>query len=145
MVVNWKLAFLLAIGGALGTLARFGLSQLAMPYSLSLPWGTVAINILGSFIIGAFGTLTLSQGRFPLPEDIRLFVMVGICGGFTTFSSFSLQTFDLMRSGALGRAAVNVLASVILCLAAVAIGHFAAGRINGDARQIAQIDAEEMG
>ncbi len=143
--MNWKLALLLALGGALGTLARFGVSLLASPISQSVPWGTVVINVVGSFIIGAFGTLTLGHGRFPLPEDIRLFVMVGICGGFTTFSSFSLQTFDLMRAGAMGRAAINVGASVILCLAAVALGHYAAARLNGGAEAVAQIDAEELG
>jgi CrcB protein len=115
----------------------------AAPYSQTLPWGTIWINILGSFVIGLFGTLTLAQGRFPVSENARLFVMVGLCGGFTTFSSFSLQTLDLMRNGAMGRAAINIVASVVLCVAAVAAGHLLAAHLNGGARQIAQMDIEE--
>ena len=143
--MTWKLALLLALGGALGTLARFALSLLAAPISQSLPWGTIAINVIGSFVIGAFGTLTLAQGRFPVPEEARLFVMVGVCGGFTTFSSFSLQTLDLLRSGAAGRALANVIVSVVACIAAVALGHYAAAYLNGGATAIAQADVEELG
>ncbi|HVU21451.1 MAG TPA: CrcB family protein, partial [Rhizomicrobium sp.] len=71
-------------GGALGSLARYAISIWALPVSRDLPWGTIGINIAGSFIIGFFGTLTLAQGRFPVAENIRLFVMIGFCGGFTT-------------------------------------------------------------
>ena len=66
-----------------------------------------------------------------MPESVRLFVMVGVCGGFTTFSSFSLQTFDLMRGGHALRASTNIVVSVALCLAAVALGHTVAARVNG--------------
>jgi CrcB protein len=131
------------IGGALGSFARYALSFLMLPVSRNLPWGTITINILGSFIIGFFGTLTLAQGRFPVSENWRLFVMVGICGGFTTFSSFSLQTLDLLRSGATVRAGVNIALSVALCIAAVALGHSAAAQLNGHAAQVAQIPIEE--
>ena len=64
-------------GGAIGTLARYLISLAALPISRSLPWGTIGINIAGSFIIGFVGTLTLMQGRYPLPETARLFIMVG--------------------------------------------------------------------
>jgi CrcB protein len=113
------------VGSALGGLLRFIIGKLAIPFDLSVgfPFGTVLINVIGSFIIGYFGTLTLHSGKYPVSENMRLFVMVGVCGGFTTFSSFSLQTFDLARSGAWGRALVNVVLSVALCLAAVAAGH----------------------
>ncbi len=134
---------LVALGGALGTVARYLLALLALPISGSLPWGTILINILGSFIIGFFGTLTLSHGRYPVPETLRLFVMVGICGGFTTFSSFSLQTLDLLRAGAFGRAAFNVAGSVALCLAAVAIGHLTGAALNGGAVAVVQASIEE--
>ncbi len=132
-------------GGAVGTLARYGLSIWALPISHRLPWGTILINMSGSFVIGFFGTLTLAHGRFPVPEYLRLFVMVGVCGGFTTFSSFSLQTLDLMRSGATTRAAINVAASVVLCVGAVALGHLLGAQLNGGAVQIAQIALEEEG
>jgi fluoride exporter len=116
------------IGSALGGLLRYALTRLTIPISTGVPWGTILINILGSFVIGYFGTLTLQNGRYPASDNLRLFVMVGICGGFTTFSSFSLQTFDLMRSGAWGKALANVVVSVVLCVAAVGAGHMLAHR-----------------
>ncbi|MBR2688904.1 MAG: fluoride efflux transporter CrcB [Aquamicrobium sp.] len=131
------------LGGALGTLARYLVSWLALPISGQLPWGTIIINVTGSLLIGFFGTLTLAQGRYPVSEAVRLFVMIGICGGYTTFSSFSLQTLDLLRSGALVRAAVNIAASVALCTAAVAAGHLLASRFNGGEVRIAQVALEE--
>ena len=136
---------LITLGGAIGTLARYLISVAALPISQSLPWGTIGINILGSFVIGLFGTLTLANGRFPVSEDARLFVMVGLCGGFTTFSSFSLQTLDLLRSGATMRAFANIIMSVALCVCAVAIGHLIAAHFNRGAQQIAQIRIDEEG
>ena len=133
----------IALGGALGSVARYWIALWALPVSRSLPWGTIGINIAGSFLIGFFGTLTLEGGRHPAPEWARLFVMVGICGGFTTFSSFSLQTLDLLRGDAWGRAMVNVGLSVLLCLAAVTAGHAAAAQLNGGARQVAENPLEE--
>jgi len=100
------------LGGAIGTFARYAVSVLALPISRELPWGTIIINVTGSFVIGFFGTLTLASGRYPVSENLRLFVMIGLCGGYTTFSSFSLQTLDLLRAGALVRAAVNNAASL---------------------------------
>ena len=116
------------IGSALGGLLRYAITRFTLTVSMGFPYGTVLINILGSFVIGYFGTLTLQSGKFPASDNLRLFVMVGICGGFTTFSSFSLQTFDLMRTGAWGRALANAVFSVVLCVAAVAVGHFLAQR-----------------
>jgi CrcB protein len=114
-----------AVGSALGGLLRFAIGKLLLSFDVSIgfPIGTVFINVLGSFVIGYFGTLTLHSGKYPVSDNLRLFVMIGICGGFTTFSSFSLQTFDLMRSGAWGRVIANIALSVVLCLAAVAAGH----------------------
>jgi fluoride exporter len=131
------------IGGALGSLARYLVSVWALPISRDLPWGTIGINVAGSFLIGFFGTLTLAQGRYPVAENWRLFVMVGICGGFTTFSSFSLQTLDLIRGGAMLRAGANIVASVVLCVAAVALGHLLAAQLNSHAAQVAQLPIEE--
>jgi CrcB protein len=130
-------------GGALGTLARYLVSVLALPISGQLPWGTIVINITGSLFIGFFGTLTLASGRFAVSEALRLFVMIGICGGYRTFSSFSLQTLDLVRAGGLSRAALNIGLSVVLCVGAVALGHLMASRLNGGAMQISQVNIGE--
>jgi CrcB protein len=143
--MSFTSCLIVMLGGAVGTLARYLISLAALPVSQSLPWGTIVINILGSFIIGLFGTLTLTHGRYPVSDNVRLFVMIGICGGFTTFSSFSLQTLDLLRNGAMVRAAINVVASVVLCVTAVAIGHFIATGFNATPRAIAQTQIEEEG
>jgi len=118
-----------ALGGAIGSMARYGLGlAAARTWGDAFPWGTLAINVAGSFVIGCFGALSLPDGVLPASPNIRLFVLVGICGGFTTFSSFSLQTFELARSGNGLGAAANVLLSVALCLAAVALGQAAGQR-----------------
>ncbi len=121
----------IAIGGALGSMARYGCSSLAAAwFGETFPWGTLIVNVVGSFIIGLFGTLTGPDGRLLVPGDMRQFVMVGILGGYTTFSSFSLQTLALAQQGEMARAGVNVLGSVALCLAAVWLGHTAAAAMN---------------
>jgi fluoride exporter len=114
------------IGSAIGGLLRYALTRLTLTLSVQFPYGTILINVLGCLVIGYFGTLTLQGERYAVSDNLRLFVMVGLCGGFTTFSSFSLQTFDLLRAGAWGRALANVGVSVVLCLAAVAAGHLLA-------------------
>jgi CrcB protein len=141
--MSFATCLVVMIGGAIGTLARFVVSVLALPISRDLPWGTIIINVTGSFVIGFFGTFTLANGRYQVPESIRLFVMVGLCGGYTTFSAFRLQTLDLMRSGANLRALINVIASAVLCICAVAAGHLAASHFNAGAKQIAQSTIEE--
>lgn len=141
--MSFTTCLVVIFGGAIGTFLRYVISVLALPISRDLPWGTILINFTGSFVIGLFGTLTLASGRYPVPENVRLFVMIGICGGYTTFSSFSLQTLDLMRSGAMIRAAANIVLSVVLCVAAVALGHAIAAHVNGGAQAVAQIDIEE--
>jgi CrcB protein len=119
--------FWIGLGGGLGSMARawmqIAVARLTGP---QFPWGTILINIIGSFIIGLFGTLTARDPRFSAPVDVRAFVMVGICGGFTTFSSFSLQTLDLLRQGRTDQALGNIGLSVLLCLLAVAAGHYGA-------------------
>ena len=141
--MTFTTCLIVMVGGAFGTLLRYLVSMVALPISGELPWGTIIVNITGSFIIGLFGTLTLAHGRFPVSEEFRLFVMIGICGGYTTFSSFSLQTLDLLRDGAFGRAAMNITLSVVLCIAAVAMGHVVGAHFNGGATQIAQTAIEE--
>jgi len=123
--------FWVAIGGALGSVARFWLSNaMAVAIGAAFPWGTLLINVLGSFVISFFGMSTAASAKFALSDAARVFVMVGICGGFTTFSSFSLQTVELMRAGQAGRAGVYATASLILCVAACGLGFLAAAALN---------------
>lgn len=119
-----------ALGGALGSMARYGVSiASASVWGSAFPWGTILINVVGSFIISFFGTLTMLDGPLPAGPGLRTFVMVGFCGGFTTFSSFSLQTLELARGDEWLGAFGNVALSVILCLLAVAAGHLLAAVI----------------
>lgn len=121
----------IAIGSALGGMGRFWCSEFAAQnIGDDFPWGTIGINIIGSFIIGFFATLSGSDGRILVRPEHRQFVMIGLCGGFTTFSSFSLQTLTLAQGGDWGRAGLNVILSVSLCLLFVWAGHMAAAAIN---------------
>ena len=121
----------IAIGGAIGSMARFGGSSLvANWFGQTFPWGTMIVNISGSFVIGFFATLTGPDGRVIISGDFRQFVMIGVCGGYTTFSSFSLQTLNLVQDGELASAGVNIVGSVVLCLAAVWLGYVAAQALN---------------
>lgn len=120
-----------ALGGALGTMGRYFLSGVvANAFGETFPWGTLVINVTGSFVIGFFGTLTAPDGRLMVSATTRQLVMVGICGGYTTFSSFSLQTLNLMRDGEWFAASGNMLGSVTLCMAGVWLGAVAAAAIN---------------
>jgi len=119
------------VGGGLGTLARWGASGLiANRFGQTFPWGTLAVNVSGSFIIGLFATLTGTEGRFLAPASFRQFFMLGVCGGYTTFSSFSLQTLNLAEDGEWFRAGANAVLSFVLCLVAVWLGHVLALAIN---------------
>jgi len=114
---------LVGLGGAIGSISRYYLAfVIAGVTGPGFPFGTVLINILGSFVIGWFADFTAAYGRMPASDSARAFVMAGICGGFTTFSAFSLQTIELLRAGQIGRAAINVVGSVLLCLLATALG-----------------------
>lgn len=120
-----------AIGGAIGSVLRYlGSSLIAGWFGQTFPWGTVLVNISGCFVIGFFNSLTGPDGRVLVSSDMRQFVMVGICGGYTTFSSFSLQTLNLAQDGEYLLAGLNVLTSVALCLVAVWVGHVAAAALN---------------
>jgi len=121
----------IAVGGALGTLARFVLSGfVAHHVGETFPWGTLIVNVSGSFVIGFFATFFGPEGRFLAGPTARHFVMTGILGGFTTFSSFSLQTLTLAREGEWFRAGANTVGSVVLCLLAVWLGHMAGLAVN---------------
>ncbi|KAA5601226.1 fluoride efflux transporter CrcB [Blastochloris sulfoviridis] len=114
---------LVAVGGALGSVARYWCSGVAARLvGESFPWGTLVVNVVGSFAIGLIAAFALPEGRLYLPASVRLFLMFGICGGFTTFSSFSLQTLNLLREGEFLWAGTYIGLSVVLCLAATWAG-----------------------
>jgi fluoride exporter len=122
---------LVAFGGALGSVGRLWFSGfIAHRFGETFPWGTVLVNISGSLVIGFFATLTGTGGRWIVGSHGREFFMYGICGGYTTFSSFSLQTLDLAQRGEWLKAGGNVVASVVLCLFAVWLGHVLAMSLN---------------
>ena len=124
--------FWIFIGSALGGIARYWCSGVAAKLiGETFPWGTLFVNVFGSFIIGFFATITGPDGRWLLSSTARQFVMVGLCGGYTTFSSFSLQTLNLIHDGEWLYVSLNITASVALCLIAVWLGHIAAANLNG--------------
>jgi len=127
----FQLYIAIALGGALGTLGRYAVSgAVANAFGETFPWGTLIVNVTGSFVIGFFATLTAPDGRLFVSGTTRQFVMVGLCGGYTTFSSFSLQTLNLMRDGEWLYAGGNIVGSVILCLLFVWLGSLAALAVN---------------
>ena len=116
----------IALGGALGSVARFALNGVVSArFGESFPAGTIVVNVAGSFLIGGLGALVLPEGR--MSAEARAFttqfLMIGVCGGFTTFSSFSLQTLNLVREGEWLYASGNILLSVVLCLVATWLGY----------------------
>ena len=107
-----------AVGGAFGSVTRFWLTGvMAALTGPRFPWGTLLINILGSFIIGLVAGLTLTPERLGWHPSIRILLMTGFCGGFTTFSAFSLQALELIQTGEIGMALGYMMGSVALCVA----------------------------
>ncbi|HZL80008.1 MAG TPA: fluoride efflux transporter CrcB, partial [Candidatus Limnocylindrales bacterium] len=101
-----------ALGGALGSVSRFWLNGLiSEKFGATFPWGTLAINVTGSFAIGIIGALAIPEGRMDSQSRIfaTQFLMIGVCGGYTTFSSFSLQTLNLANDGEWLYAGANIL------------------------------------
>lgn len=113
-----------ALGSALGGVGRYWCGGVIdTHYGETFPWGTLAVNVLGSLLIGLIATLTAPEGRLLLGATARQFLMIGVLGGFTTFSSFSLQSLNLMQDGEWAAASGYVFASVALCLLGVWLGH----------------------
>jgi len=120
----WVAYAAVMIGSAVGGLARYVCGLLiAERVDSDFPWATLCVNVTGSFLIGVFAALTDPGGRWANSPLLRELLMVGLMGGYTTFSAFSLQTFALLREGRFGIAMVNVLASVLLCLVVVWLGY----------------------
>jgi len=112
------------LGSALGGMARYAVSgAVARRIGETFPWGTLLVNISGGFVIGIAAAEIAAGGALPGDLTVRQLVMVGLCGGYTTFSSFSLQTLNLARDGEWTRALANILGSVALCFAAAWAGY----------------------
>jgi CrcB protein len=121
----------IAVGSAMGGIARYWCSGVtARLIGETFPWGTLIVNVVGSFIIGFFATLTGPDGRVYVGTTARQFVMIGLCGGYTTFSSFSLQTLSLLNDGEWFRAGANIGGSVLCCMIAVWAGCLLAASLN---------------
>ncbi len=115
-----------ALGGALGSVGRFWLGGLvASRFGETFPFGTLFVNVTGSFLIGIFAALTVPEGRMDSQSRAFAvqFLMTGICGGYTTFSSFSWQTLQLLQNRQWLYASGNILLSVVLCMIAVWLGY----------------------
>jgi CrcB protein len=112
-----------ALGGAIGSVGRFWLAgAMTALTGPRFPWGTLLINVLGSLVIGLVAGITLTPARVAMHPDIRIFLMTGICGGFTTFSAFSLQTLELLQGGEIVPALGYAVGSVVLCVVATYSG-----------------------
>ncbi len=121
-----------ALGSALGGVSRFWMSRaVAERVGERFPWGTIVVNFTGSFAIGLLAALTLPEGRLNTSRSlVSQLLMLGLCGGYTTFSSFSLHTLTLAREGQWLWAAGNVLISVAACLLAVWLGFLLGEGVN---------------
>lgn len=110
------------IGGGLGSLSRYGISILLRAYSLNFPFATLLVNIVGSLILGF--TIALFWNKAHLNDTVKLAVTIGFCGGLTTFSTFSWETFDMIKNGEFLLAVIYVLISVLACILAISLGVF---------------------
>lgn len=115
---------IVGLGSALGGMARYWISGAVSERASSVfPWGTLVVNVVGSFLIGLIAVLTAPEGRLMVGGSARAFAMLGFLGGFTTFSSFSLNTLNLAMDGEWLYAGLNVAGSVLSCLIAVWLGY----------------------
>lgn len=119
-----------ALGGAIGASARFGVSNIPSLVGFEFPYGTLLINVVGSFVIGIIAGL-MSRSSL-VSRNMNLFLKVGVCGGFTTFSTFSLEVFELFSQQKYVSACAYIGASVIGCVIGVALGELLSRIIVGE-------------
>jgi CrcB protein len=120
--MNMQKTILIGLAGLAGTLLRYWLAGfVARQYGEAFPWGTMAVNLIGCFITGAVFYLT--EERFLISPAVRTVVLIGLLGGFTTFSSYGLQTFTLLRDGEFGMATLNVAVSNVVGLMMLWVGY----------------------
>jgi CrcB protein len=123
--------FWIALGSGIGGVARFACVEFAeWLWGHAFPWGILLANAFGSFVIGFFFTYTGPDGRLLVSSTTRQFVMTGVCGGYTTFSAFSLDTLNLLRDQQLLAAGANAVLSVAACLLLVWVGHAVAAELS---------------
>lgn len=123
---TFKSYALIGLGSALGGMGRLWVSTVVgRRLGETFPWGTLAVNVTGSFLIGLWMGLAGPESRWPATRPVTFFFVSGICGGYTTFSAFSLQTLQLAREGHWLPAGGNILLSLVLCLGAVLAGYLA--------------------
>ena len=116
-----------AVGGAVGSVARYAATLALTPFGAAFPWATLLVNVTGAFLIGVFSRLFAGGDSDPV---VRLALTTGLCGGFTTFSAFSAEVVTLVQQGRTGRAALYVVVSMLLGLGATAVG-LSVGRTRG--------------
>jgi len=122
---SFKIYCAVGAGSALGGVGRLWLSNfMARRFGDTFPWGTLLVNASGSLLIGLIFALTGPSGRWAISPRLSLFLMSGLCGGYTTFSAFSLQTLNLARQGDWWQAVANVVLSLVLCIGGVVLGYF---------------------
>ena len=130
MIPHLMPSILIGFAGAFGTLIRYWIGLATAHWNGALPWGTMLINITGSFLIVFFGDLTALESKFPLSETTRTIIMVGFFGGYTTFSSFSLQTLNQFKNGHPIHALLHIGLTVTFCIIGAAVGYMIAEVIN---------------
>jgi CrcB protein len=124
-------ALYLFIAGGLGALGRYGLSGLAQRIGAGFPWGTLAVNVLGSLTLGFIMQIGLSTDV--IPREVRIAATVGFLGAFTTFSTFSFETARYLEDGVWSTGLLNIISNVVLCIAAALLGMFLGRTATGGA------------
>ncbi|WP_006786241.1 fluoride efflux transporter CrcB [Thiorhodospira sibirica] len=131
MSTQFRVSLAVGLGSALGAMSRYAVSLLilALPGQHPFPWASLLVNTLGSLLIGLYATLSAPDGPLKTSHAQRQFVITGFCGGFTSFSIFSLETLHLIQQGMVWLAGLNIIASLILWLLAVWLGWYLAIRL----------------